>query len=359
MHLHKENLRSIQLMRGIACILVALMHITRTFNETYGGHLLGNIFNFGGCGVDIFFVLSGFIITYSNQNYIGKTENTVTFLKKRAIRIFPIYWIIVIFFLSLQLLFPSFYKTQFHFSLGNLLYTFFLLPNHQMINGVSWSLTNELFFYFIFSFAFLIPKVKHTFLLLGCYLSVLIVFNLIPFHSFPAFNRSGFTTLVLFPMNIEFLLGILVVIFLKRFPLKWCRPFIFTAIGLFIISATLYNFNQGFFQNNFNRVLVFGVPSFLLILGIVKYELVLNINLHNFLLQIGNASYSIYLIHLPIVVAFFKVIKKLPINNHLPLVGLSCLLLIMVCLVGMALYKYIESPVIRLLNNRWVKHNKQ
>ena len=79
-------------------MLVVLFHVTGTFFETYNVSFLAGMFKFGGSGVDVFFVLSGFIITYANREYIGKPKNINQFFKKRAIRIFPIYWIIISFF---------------------------------------------------------------------------------------------------------------------------------------------------------------------------------------------------------------------------------------------------------------------
>ena len=70
----KKNLQFIQLLRGVACILVALMHITITFSQTYQLAFLGNIFEFGGAGVDIFFVLSGFIITSATGIRLQKQQ---------------------------------------------------------------------------------------------------------------------------------------------------------------------------------------------------------------------------------------------------------------------------------------------
>ena len=75
----KKNLQSIQLLRGIACLLVMLRHITLTFFQTFHSTFLSNIFDSGGSGVDIFFVLSGFIITYSNRQHIGKAAHTGKF----------------------------------------------------------------------------------------------------------------------------------------------------------------------------------------------------------------------------------------------------------------------------------------
>jgi len=344
---NQKNLQLIQVLRGVACILVTLMHITVTFSDTYQLSFLGNIFKFGGSGVDIFFVLSGFVITYSNRQYITKASTIGTFLKKRMIRIFPIYWIIISFFLLFQLLLPSFYRTHFQLNPANIANTYLLLPNHEMINGVSWSLTNELFFYALFTLAILIPQKKYSLLLLVLYFIVLL---LLPFASINVANKNDFIGLLIFPMNIEFLLGIAVVLLVDKFPQRWITTVLLTGTGFFILSAVFNNNGLFYLNNGYNRVLMFGLPAFLIILTLVKYESAITIKVNKLFLQLGDASYSIYLFHLPIVVAFFKIMAKLPVTNYLVLTFLSCILLFAVCFIGIVSYSKIERPLIKWIN---------
>jgi exopolysaccharide production protein ExoZ len=328
-------------------MLVVLMHITVTFSDTFSVSFLGNFFKFGGSGVDIFFVLSGFIITWSNRQYIANPSAIGKFLKKRLIRIFPIYWIIISFFLLLQVLLPSFYRTHFVFTIPDILNTYLLLPNHKMVNGVSWSLTNEIFFYFLFTTAILLSQKKYSLLLLLLFFTVLMLPPAIPFLTI---NKNNFIDLLFFPMNIEFILGITVVLLLDKFPQKWSIPLLGTGILLFIFSAFLFNKGIFFFSNGYNRVLMFGIPSFIIILALVKYELAVNIKPVKLLLSLGDASYSIYLFHLPVVAAFFKIITNISVTSHLLLVLLSMMLLSAICFAGIIIYKKIEKPMIKWLN---------
>ncbi len=84
-----KNLQLIQALRGIASLLVVLFHCTGSSTEYLQQKFLGNSFLFGGAGVDIFFVLSGFIITYTNINIIPKTGSLTLFLRRRFVRIYP------------------------------------------------------------------------------------------------------------------------------------------------------------------------------------------------------------------------------------------------------------------------------
>jgi len=347
----QKNLQLIQMLRGVASILVVLYHITVNCFEITGQTFLFGIFNFGGSGVDIFFVLSGFIIAYANVNILAKPAATGTFLKRRFVRIFPIYWIIITCFLLLQLLLPSFYNTTFDTGFNNIVQTYLLLPGHVMLNGVSWSLTNELFFYLLFTLAILIPGKKISFWLMVSYFTLLIVLAL---TNQPAMNRNAYTEILVFPMNIEFFLGVFIVLLVNHIPKNQSYPILIAGILLFVGGAFLNNNDVAVVSSSsnpaLNRVLLFGIPSFLVILGLVKMELSRTVKMHNLFLKLGDASYSIYLIHLPIVVAFFKLLVKFNITNSVVLYLLTFFLLIMVCAGGIYIYQYVEKPLIKTLN---------
>lgn len=346
-----KNLLLIQMLRGIASILVVLYHMTFNFSEIFGQTMLGNMFNFGGSGVDIFFVLSGFIIAYANKDFLAKPAKTATFLKRRFVRIYPIYWIIISGFLAIQLLLPAYYNSPFQLTVPNFLSTWLLLPDHININGVSWSLTNELFFYLLFTLAILIPQKKISFYLLLLYFILLIVFSITDIN--PT-GTTGYGGLLFFPMNIEFLLGVFIVLIVDKVPVQWVWPLLISGVALFITGATIFNKEIYLLPagTNFvlNRVVLFGIPSFLVILALVKMELNKKVRVNRIFLYLGDASYSIYLIHLPLVVAFYKVIAKMQVSNPWILGLLNVLLFCTICFTGIMIYLNIEKPLIKKLN---------
>ena len=217
-----------------------------------------------------------------------------------------------------------------------------------MVNGVSWSLTNELTFYGLFILALLLPQKKTILWLLVIYTAILLLAT-IPF-TISETNDHGFSGLLLLPMNIEFLLGILVVLLIDRIPKKWCGAILFTGIGLFIAATIFSWYGLSVFHTTWNRVLLFGFPAFLIILSLVKFELENTFRVNKLFLLTGDASYSIYLFHLPVVAAFFKIIVKLPVTNHACLVLLSIALLFVICLAGILIFKKIENPLLQWLN---------
>ena len=344
-----KNLQLIQVFRGIAALLVVFYHATKNGNEILTQNLLFNFFSFGGSGVDIFFVLSGFIITYTSQTNLGHHNKLIPFIKKRFIRIFPTYWIIITGFLLAQLLFPAFYKTHFLFSTSSGLYTFFLLPEHLMVNGVSWTLSYELFFYFLFSLAFLFPNKKISFVmgLLYCLIIISVAVGGYQFN-----ERNVWQNFILFPMNIEFFMGVSSAILVSRLSPK-SGVLLITAGGLlFLLMGVLSNNNILLFSNTYNRVVLFGIPAFLLITGAVVYELHKKINIYNIFLLLGDASYSLYLLHLPLIVAFYKIYLRLDIKSNIAFHLVTFVAIIAICFISILFFKFVEKPIINQLRSK-------
>ena len=82
----------------------------------------------------------------------------------------------------------------------------------------------------------------------------------------------------------------------------------------------------------------------------IKIELNKTIRVNKIFLYLGDASYSIYLIHLPLVAASYKVIAMLGINNTWLLLLFNCLLFSAICFIGVIIFLKIEKPLIKKLN---------
>ena len=340
-------------MRALASVLVVLYHITSNNADKNQFSFLGGIFEFGGAGVDIFFVISGFIITYTNKLSIQNKKNASVFLERRFLRIYPIYWVIISGFLLVAYSMPQYYNMAFDYSISNVSGTYLLLPGHQMVNGVSWTLSFELYFYLIFILVFFIRNKSFLWGLAGIYL--LTIFTL-PLFTDPA-TLSAPIHLAFHPMIIEFFLGIVIALPVKKTPRNTAKYSMLTGIVLFITGAYLYNMQVIVFPPSyaeFTRVLLFGLPSFFMMLGIVMLDLKNNPSVNKYVVLLGEASYTLYLIHLPIVAAVVKLTIMAGIKNSLMLHAIFIALTIIVCMVSIITYLYIEKPMISML-----KRNRQ
>src|SRR4028118_2377207 len=108
---HKK-LNLLQVYRGIAAVLVVMFHLTDMSAQRLNQVTFFNLFEAGWSGVDYFFVLSGFIMVYVHRSAIGKKDQLKSFLVKRAVRIYPIYWIVSLIVLVFFLRVPGFANNQ-------------------------------------------------------------------------------------------------------------------------------------------------------------------------------------------------------------------------------------------------------
>jgi peptidoglycan/LPS O-acetylase OafA/YrhL len=338
-----KNFLSIQTLRGIAALIVVLFHASTASETELKSKFFAGIFNFGSAGVDMFFVLSGFIITYTNLKDTNNRRNVFFFLRRRLIRIFPTYWIIISGFLIMQMFL---YKTSYQLDPVNLVSTYLLFPGHTMINGVSWSLTNELFFYALFAIAFIFPQKKILFALMILY----VIF--VSGYYIAGNNGSlgnNWLDLLIFPLNAEFFLGVIAALIFTRMPARLSSLSIFVGVMLFIASAVIEFHGSMIFLNGFDRVVYYGIPSFFIVIGVVRLELVKAIKPHWVLTSLGDASYSLYLIHLPILLVFTRLLSRYHIDNNL-IHFILLLAIAVICAISIAFFKYIEKPLIKKLN---------
>ena len=157
----KLLLNNIQMLRAIAALLVVFHHVLPHY-MVMGGTLavISVISKWGFLGVDIFFVISGFIMAYTTFNKERNFVNAKRFFKHRLFRIYLGYW--PFFFIMLLILYVT--NPQ---KLSDLdLFGSFFLVNadmFQLVLPISWSLSYELYFYFLFLFTFIFRSSSSTF----------------------------------------------------------------------------------------------------------------------------------------------------------------------------------------------------
>ena len=97
----KRQIVSIQYLRGIAALLVVFYHVLQDIGRYSENSYFLNFYKlkyFGQVGVDIFFVISGFVMMYVHGNDFQKSNISLNFLKRRIIRVVPLYWILSAFY---------------------------------------------------------------------------------------------------------------------------------------------------------------------------------------------------------------------------------------------------------------------
>jgi len=336
----KSPLKSVQVLRGFAAIAVLLYH-AGIYADIYFQSTAFN-FEYGTLGVDFFFTLSGFIITYVHLKDIKEKGSVKRFAIKRFLRIFPFYWLTLLAVIALD---PSVFP-GWKLLLENLL--LFRLPMSLMPLKVAWSLTFEILFYILFAVAIAAGwKVARIMLLVWL---LLIVFS-------PVLNNNFYEVLVS-NLNIEFLFGCFAGYLIIRGQFS-SNAFAFVA-GI-ILLASIFAVCiawTGFNRFNIIYTTLMGITSAWIILhaalmDTTKRSRMLAVPV---LVLAGDASYSIYLTHTVYMPYLFKGAKDLmnlsAFNN---LVQLMIILLIIVVGIigGIFIHLWIEKPMLTYLRRKF------
>ena len=295
-------------------------------------------FDVGQAGVDIFFVISGFIMWVTT---CGRDETAAEFFLKRLELIGPLYWILTLALTGVALAAPSLLNsTQFdadHFA-GSMLFFPVLHPTLGQYNPVlfvGWTLNYEMAFYVVFALALFLP-VRTRLAALLAVLTVAAVAGLV----FAPGGVAGFYTR---PIILEFAFGIVAgVVYMSAATLGRQVALMVLLAG----AAALAVFGEGN-----HSLLLDGLPAALIVFGAAMVEKQGGPLLRSRpLLILGNASYSIYLTHvlvLPICQIAWKILG-LPVTGIW--VGLYVVALTVACaLAGVVTYFLLERPLLTLM----------
>ena len=336
---HKK-LNLLQVYRGIAAILVVLFHLNEMSIKRLEQVTFFNLFQAGWSGVDYFFVLSGFIMVYVHRSAIGKPDQLKSFLVKRTVRIYPIYWIITLIVLAFFLVVPGFANNK-DLSIQHILVSLLLLPqNDKPILDVGWTLIYELFFYALFSIAIWF-KPKYSVPILSSWLFV----TMLHYLKVVNFGGEAFLLNVVFGnMNLEFVLGCLAGYVVIKFgpTISKNRWILFGAANLGYVALLIMTAAN---KLEIDRISTFGVLAALLIIGSALIDLNDSPKVPKILTYLGDASYSIFLIHSPIVSAITKLLQKANLGKYYDGFFAPSLVALIAVVAGCLFYSLIEKPL--------------
>lgn len=333
----------LQIYRGIAAMMVVVHHAVGSlkFYHHFDNATLSFVGGVGKYGVDFFFVLSGFIISYSAYFKFGKPNAFSEYVKNRLLRIYVPYLPIGIAMVILYLCFPTFSNANRDISI---LTSLTLIPDGNPALSVAWTLLFELLFYFLFSIAFLSKNGWNFFVVMWS--AVIIAVNYTPLNALWEVENP-FLKIFLSFYNLEFILGYLLsVLVIKKIKL----PYI--SMLCLVIAAAAGFLAAEFFKwdvFDFLRNLAFALFTFSLIYFSVLYA---NRAIHKgaLLMLVGNATYSIYLIHNPLQMLLIRFAPKISSSIYITFV-LAAVLLVC-CLVGYLYYLVFEKYAMNTLKSK-------
>jgi exopolysaccharide production protein ExoZ len=324
---HKYD--GVQALRLLAALLVVTTHSFFYASERLGAGTM--LWDNGARGVDIFFVISGFVMVVSSRNLIGAPQGWAKFAIQRVTRVVPLYWLVTSIKVVIMLLSTGFVLHS-TLDLSNVVKSYLFIPynvtptNIGVLVGVGWTLVFEMFFYFVFSLALLIGA--------NIYIFVGVIMGLLSALSLALPEKHTVWMYLCQPFVLEFLFGMFVGYFAlnnKFIESRYAAMFsILTTLWIVIFPSGL---------EPMVSTIVIGIPATLLVYSVVSLEPYLRNKIPSLLLFFGAASYSLYLFH-PMVAPIVPVLLD---KLHVPVFSLSVSLSLLVALVTAAfVYRYVE-----------------
>lgn len=331
--MHNQQFIGIQALRFVAAMLVVVMHTDQAIWLRTPGGATGHYWTGGSVGVDIFFVISGFVMAVSTgpspADSRARWSAAWVFLKRRFVRIAPLYWFYTLLKALVLLAMPSL-ALRSSLDGGHLAASMLFIPalNHrgliQPTLPVGWTLNFEMLFYAVFAVAIAGGWGRLWF----CLLVFVLIFA--GAHFFPQVVALAFYghTLLLF----EFIVGMGVAYVCLSLP----HPpplagLAAAAAGVALMVGT----GWGLFT--------WGVGAALLVLGSVWLEpWTARLHIAPQLAFLGDASYSIYLSHTFVVPAGVMALRELGLLNTPSVIVLVAL---MVVALGGLLHVWLERPL--------------
>jgi exopolysaccharide production protein ExoZ len=313
-------IKPIQYLRGIAALSVVWLHALTMmpgFTERLGQPV------FRGGGVDLFFVISGFIMWVTTQ----KPATPLQFIRLRLVRVVPLYWLATLCLVAFAVL--GLFKTL-QFSTRTVIESLLFIPyGADPVLAPGWTLNYEMFFYGVFALSLFLPKPIR----LASLAAALIGLATLGLH---ADGTSPVAVVYTSPLLLEFLAGSVIAFLWLGKTLEIGLP-----VSALMIGA--------------GTMLLFGWSNLLgasLVVAGCLNQRIRGWNIRP-LLALGDASYSIYLTHL-FGLAALKVfwLRWVPFSSGSALAFMA-LALASSSAVGWLCYRFIETPM-----TQWLRLNQ-
>lgn len=331
--------RNIQALRGVAAIMVFLIHLLSVKHGLGADWFLFKYWWVGPAGVDLFFVISGFIVCYTaakaGREDVPSYEAAGKFAIKRAFRVYPVYWVVlaICFIVApyVQTADPSI-PAQRVWRLVTLTTT----NNNRVM--LAWTLCYELFFYLVLTLIiFFRPKKVYETVMYW----IVIQLGLSAWAS--AYGTDMFRYLPLSPLILEFGAGCIIAYMVDRGVRASGFQALFGGIVLFGVAAWAHSW-----QGNWApwwRTLYFTVPCALIVYGAIAIEMKQGFSVPNWTQPLGDASYSLYIWHQLVFALLLLGTEKLGLIGRIDGILLMAIWGVICLSCGFASYYALERPL--------------
>lgn len=341
-----QMLTTLQALRAFAAVIVLVYHSnTEIFTNPkyFTSEPSHGLFQFGHAGVDIFFVLSGFIMFHLYRFDHGAADMK-NYLERRLIRIYPPYWMV------LTALLGAGAAAYGRFSSGDVLSSYLLAPfavgpygSPKTVLIVAWSLYHEVLFYLLF--AIFIWSRAAGGAVLGLWLAGSLILLVAPG---PA---PALATFYFHPIHLLFGLGLFSAWIAEKVTRDIALACVVLGALLFLLTAAADDRASSLLPAQ-ARFISYGLAAMGVIIGLVNLESRQAIHAPKAAVLLGDASYSIYLIHQPALVLAAKVIARIAPATRADAGFFEIAMPLFAIAAGVGLHLAVEKPLIHRLTAR-------
>ncbi|WP_237477696.1 acyltransferase family protein [Lichenibacterium dinghuense] len=333
----------LQIVRAVAATVVVVFHaqgelVHRGFADPFPSLTIGAF------GVDLFFVVSGFIMVVASERLFGRPGAALSFMAKRVVRVAPLYWLFTAAFTGIAIglgHLPGHPRASATHIVASFLFLPALRPDdgaYFPVYSLGWTLNYEMFFYLCFASVLALARGRAVAALSAGLIGLVLVGRLVALP-WPLFYWAD-------PIVLEFVFGLWLGLAHRagwRMPVRAGTALAVAAV----VGAWLY---VPFINSAADwRGLAWGLPAATLVawaLGIGEPGTSLPARAAT---RLGDASFSLYLVHSALFIVVFYALSKVMTPQRLPPVAYMALLVGSSVAAALALYRWLEAPMTRRL----------
>jgi len=357
----EKKLNWIQMLRGVAALLVVFTHARYAMLNTPDWPLANQLLLPGAMGVDLFFIISGFIMCYSTAGARGDWRSVLSFLVRRFARVWPAYAVVTLVFV---VMFYSRHYFDDAYNVHTLLRSLAMLPvdpkaapYFAVSFPLGWTLEFEMYFYLVFAASMLFKRLRWFTLVSWVLLSVIVIplgrrgFDLdvtayLQYH-------SAYMAIVTSPFVLEFLAGVAIAWLYRA---GWFRlrseVVAWHILGLGVGFALWSAYSNVVFMHG---PMHWGWPLALMVLSMALASKTVDIATPPLLLWLGSISYSLYLTHMLTQHAVTSVLEKLALAPYAHTWGFVFLSSCLALPVAALSQRYLEGSLALWVRNGLLK----
>jgi exopolysaccharide production protein ExoZ len=340
-----RSLVSIQVLRAVAALGVLVHHVANEITGKFGLSFPFKNIIVGAGGVDLFFVISGFVMVYASESLFARPGAPRIFLLRRLARVAPLYWSVTAILVGYLFVAHRIFPPP-SFSTEGVIATFAFLPYPRLdgwiapVHVLGWTLNYEMFFYVVFAAAILLPRRRAVSAIVALFLALVAIGRLFALPQPFAFWFD--------PLILEFCFGMLIA-HAYREGIKVSR-----AAQFWMIAAAMAGYaGSAVFGPAVDwRVLEWGLPGAALVAGLaLGRDAFAARPVTRAFAFLGDASYSLYLVHFLVFVIVYRVLK--PWFDLPPMPWIYGVALLSASIAAALLsYVLFERPITRFLQAR-------